>query len=239
MQSLTMPELGNHIVKLGILMNRLYIAVTLVAVSTVSTHAADLVLDEPAIEAAVHDWSGFYLGAQTGLVSGTFEDSFPPAPLASVGANDLGGGSLGIYGGWNGQFDGFVLGLDADVSYVLVSGSGENTADEVMETQLDWTAAVRGRAGVASEDWLFYVAGGVAATHAQVTISSLNGVAEDTLLGWTLGAGIEHAFDENWIGRAEYRYTDYGALGYVVGLADEGEVAFTTHTLTLGIAYRF
>ena len=222
-----------------ILMKRILFGILTLALPVGSAAAADLIVDEPALEAAVGGWEGAYLGVQAGIVGGTFEDSFPPAPLASVGANDLGGGSFGIYGGWNMQIDSIVLGLDAGLSYALVSGSGTNAADEVMIADIDWTASARGRVGYAVDDLLFYAAGGLAAAHASVTISSLDGSAEDTLVGWTVGAGVELAFNENWVGRAEYSYADYGALGYIIGGVDEGEVAFTTHTVSLGVAYKF
>jgi outer membrane immunogenic protein len=223
-----------------ILMKRILLGILALTLPVGSAAAADLIIDEPALEAAVGGWEGAYLGVQTSLVGGTFDDDFPPAPLASVGTNDLGGGSLGIYGGWNAQFDNLVLGVDAGFAYALVSGSGENAGDEVMNANLDWTAAVRGRAGVVADDALLYVAGGLAAAQANVTISSLPGGAEDLLVGWTLGAGAELAFDDHWVGRAEYSYTDYGALGYTITPpGDEGEVSFATHTVSLGIAYRF
>ena len=37
-----------------------------------------------------------------------------------------------------------------------------------------------------------------------------------TLTGWTVGGGIEHAFTQNWIGRAEVRYADFGKSDYVL-----------------------
>lgn len=222
-----------------ILMKRILFGFLILALPVGSAVAADPIVDEPALEAAVGGWQGAYLGVQAGIVGGTFDDEFPPLPLASVGTNDLGGGSLGIYGGWNMQIDSIVLGLDAGLSYALVSGSGTNDGDEVMLADIDWSASARGRVGYAVDDLLIYAAGGLAAAHATISISSLDGAADDTLVGWTLGAGVELALNENWVGRAEYSYADYGALGYVIGDVDEGEVDFNTHTVSLGMAYRF
>ena len=40
----------------------------------------------------------------------------------------------------------------------------------------------------------------------------------DTLTGWTVGAGCEHAWTNHFTTRIEYRYTDYGrASGESVG----------------------
>ena len=38
----------------------------------------------------------------------------------------------------------------------------------------------------------------------------------DTLVGWTIGGGIEAALTRNWLLRGEYRYADYGTQSYTV-----------------------
>lgn len=187
-------------------------------------------------------WQGAYLGFQVGAIGGAFDDTFPPAPLASIDG-DLSGGAVGIYGGWNAQLDSVVLGVDADLNYSNVQGSGPNLGGDTMAANLTWTGAIRGRAGIAADNLLFYVAGGLAAANAKIEITDIIGdtvaTAEDVLLGWTAGAGVEVAFSENWVGRLDYRYSDYGSLDYVVGGIDEGSVALTSHAVTAGIAYKF
>jgi outer membrane immunogenic protein len=106
-----------------------------------------------------------------------------------------------------------------------------------------WSGAIRGRAGIAADNLLFYVAGGLAAARGELAITDLAALpvttADDVLLGWTLGGGVEMTFDENWVARLDYRYSDYGSLDYVVDGIDHGSMAVTTHALTLGVAYRF
>ncbi len=69
-----------------------------------------------------------------------------------------------------------------------------------------------------------------------VTVASFN----NTLIGWTIGAGVEYAFTNNLIGRAEYRYTDFGSedLASVRGFPD-GTLDLSTNDIRLGIAYKF
>jgi outer membrane immunogenic protein len=206
--------------------------------------AADLpIVDEPALQAAMApSWSGAYLGLQVGAVAGTFDDTYPPAPLASIDG-DLAGGTIGVYGGWNAQLESVVLGVDADLNYSTVHGSGANLGGDTMNVDLSWTGSIRGRAGLAADNLLFYVAGGLAAANASIEITDINGAsvasAQDILLGWTAGAGVEVAFSDNWIGRLDYRYSDYGSIDYAVSNIDEGSVALTSHAVTLGVAYKF
>ena len=63
-----------------------------------------------------------------------------------------------------------------------------------------------------------------------------------TLLGWTVGGGIETRLWGNWFGRAEYRYSDYGDVTYnnavlfTTGTYDE---RIRTQTALFGLAYKF
>lgn len=219
------------------------IAVAGIALAS-STAAADLlVIDEVALDAAMAPaWDGAYVGLQVGAVAGTFDDTYPPNPLASIDG-DLAGGTIGVYAGWNAQFDAMVLGVDADLNYSTVQGSGQNPGGDALSADLIWTGAIRGRAGVAADDLLFYVAGGLAAANAALNINDINDIAvasaRDILIGWTVGAGVEMAFTENWVGRLDYRYSDYGSLDYTVDGVGDGSVALSTHAITLGVAYKF
>jgi len=187
-------------------------------------------------------WDGAYLGLQIGAVAGAFDDSYPFNPLAE-NDGDLAGSQIGVYGGWNVQMDTVVVGIDGDLNYANVQGSETNPASETLDVNIGWSGSVRGRAGIAADNLLFYVAAGLAAAYGELEITDGLGLtittADDLLWGWTLGAGVEVAFDENWVGRLDYRYSDYGSLDYVVPGFGDGSVAVNSHALTLGIAYKF
>lgn len=51
-----------------------------------------------------------------------------------------------------------------------------------------------------------------------------------------LGAGVEHAFMDNWTGGLEYRYSDYGSEDFGLGA---GDFDVTEHTVRLGVSYKF
>ena len=73
-----------------------------------------------------------------------------------------------------------------------------------------------------------------------------NGVAvvdfDDTLWGWTIGAGIEYAITNNITTRVEYRYTQFDSQdnGFnFTGLVGSGNTEPEFHTVRAGISYKF
>ena len=64
---------------------------------------------------------------------------------------------------------------------------------------------------------------------------------DETHVGWTVGAGIEHAFTDRWIARAEYRYSDFGSqdLSLAAGLPTETSVDLKAHDIRVGLSYKF
>ncbi|RUW97818.1 porin family protein, partial [Mesorhizobium sp. M2A.F.Ca.ET.037.01.1.1] len=48
-----------------------------------------------------------------------------------------------------------------------------------------------------------------------------------TKAGWTLGAGVEYAFAQNWTTRVEYRYTDSGSSPTIQRLIARGFTRLT------------
>ena len=63
---------------------------------------------------------------------------------------------------------------------------------------------------------------------------------DDSVSGWTLGAGVEYAFTNNLTTRIEYRYTSYDNSG--TNLFDKSfdrghDLDF--HTVRVGVSYKF
>jgi outer membrane immunogenic protein len=132
---------------------------------------------------------------------------------------------------------------------------------------LQWFATFRGRVGLlATPQTLLYATGGLAVgefrySAAATTLTSTvfgpglagttpTGVvltlpvgaaasSTDTRAGWTLGAGVEHKFSQNWSGKLEYLYMDFGSKTYFAGTASQADVSFHDHILRAGINYQF
>jgi len=198
------------------------------------------------------------------------------ASLAGSGTQSgvIGGGQIG----YNWQIQQFVLGVEADIVGTDLKGSSASATRSfgppllpVTVTQtvtvntgrLNWMASFRGRLGLAVDRVLFYGTGGAAVAEfggASATVvngpgiglpagtfTSTNG-GSTTRWGWTLGGGIEWAFNNNWSLAGEYRHTDFGRGAATVNIPDGlgGTFApvntnnrFTVDQATARINYRF
>jgi outer membrane immunogenic protein len=70
----------------------------------------------------------------------------------------------------------------------------------------------------------------------------LTGEINDVMTGWTVGAGVDYAFTDNIIFRAEYRYSDFGSTTqqpFLPLFPNEQEIEFKSHDVRLGLAYKF
>lgn len=201
-----------------------------------STHAADVVVQEPApIEAApmsIFSWTGGYVGIHGGYAwtDADFSDG-----VTTVG-EDFNGGLLGAHAGYNWEMTPtFIGGIEVDVERVW--NSNEYTIlGTAVEAGSDWQGSARLRLGYAMDRTLLFATGGVAFANGFLEVPAVGFDESETFVGWTAGAGIEHAFTDNWIGRIEYRYADFGSEE----IGDSGvDVDLTQHSVRVGISYKF
>jgi len=119
-------------------------------------------------------------------------------------------------------------------------------APDYVQTRIKWEASIRARMGYAFDRLLLYVTGGVAFadierkyyTFGPDTLDSFS----DVRTGWTVGAGAEYAFTQNWSVFGEYRYSDYGHSTYIPPsfLSPFSERHHdTTHGVRVGVNFRF
>ncbi len=213
-------------------------AITSLLIST-SAYAADAIIyQDPAPVAPVShqfDWTGFYLGVNGGYVWTRGSDAGT--------TRHFDGGVLGAHAGYNVQQGNLVFGVEGDIGYTWNRRSWDvNPVPPPVVTATvgtEWQGSIRARVGAAFDRTLVYGTGGVAFTNGFGTLD-VGGVSvteRKTLTGWTIGAGLEHAFTDNWTARAEYRYSDYGRID-LSGIGG-GNPRVTEHTIRAGISYKF
>lgn len=169
------------------------------------------------VEEALHDWSGLYIGLSGGYDFGKTEHGVVGAGLDWSEPFDnegfLGGATLG----WNHQSGNLVFGLESDLSYADIDGELTDCVPSCI-TEINWLGTVRARAGYSLDSVLIFATGGLAVGGAEASSFVPGSGGEDTVVGWTVGAGAEMAISESLSMKAEYLYVDLGDFSY--GLTD-------------------
>jgi outer membrane immunogenic protein len=200
----------------------------------------------PAYVQPIYNWTGFYVGGHLG------------------GAWDGDRGFIGtINGGNDGRFLGgvqvgadyqfapnWVVGIEGQYSWL---GSSNNSvaftgagAGYVYTTNLRGLGSVTGRVGYTWGPALLYVKGGYAYADYSESLT-FGGVPQAFTLnsshhdGYTVGAGLEYMFAQNWSAKAEYMYYDFGKTNFVTPavLTPFGSTRNDEHTFKVGVNYRF
>jgi outer membrane immunogenic protein len=181
--------------------------------------------------APIFSWTGFYVGAefggQFGQNTGYLNNNYTGNSFLSTGSYSTSGVVGGGLVGYNYQINQFVLGVEGDLTgssnqgrhtyNYLASGLDVGFPNASVETQYGFGAGVRGRLGYAIDRTLIYFTGGWAYENINqyynvynYTGNWINSKENNGRSGYTLGGGVEYAFNYNWSARVEYRWSDYG-----------------------------
>ncbi len=235
----------------GDIVKKLFLASALTALTLSAAQAADAVVYEQTPGAsAAYDWSGLYVGAHAGhgWGDGKVQYNGGSNPFSEPNPDGFLGG---IYGGYNHQLSsGLVLGVDADITWhsaddwanrgtATLPPSDPDFADSL---DIQWSGALRAKVGYAVDRWLPYVAAGVSAAKVELgnrDVGSFTDFGKSTFTGWTIGAGVDYAWSDNLLLRAEYRYTDFGDKNIEHPSFFPSTWDLKTHDVRFGIAYKF
>ena len=210
-----------------------------------SASAADMAVKArpPApVAAAAYNWTGFYLGGNIGYGWGQNTNPFvsfvDPGGAVGFGGYFAAGGNVfpnlnpaGVIGGgqigYNWQMNQFVLGAVADFQGADIHSSATVFVDppgvpppsfQTLSQRLDFLGTVRGKAGLAINNFLLYGTGGLAygrvrnsmtfdATPAAAVF--FTGTSSEWRTGWTAGVGGEYGVGP-WSFGLEYLHYDLG-----------------------------
>lgn len=204
--------------------NTLLASVAAIALST-SAFAADLPRRAAPVApapVATFTWAGAYVGLSAGFISNKVNaavdmgegfrdgDSYPTSP-------SNGGGLAGVTLGFNFQNGSLVYGIEADFGVARSSLKKFVDTDNFVRNSLNSFGTLRARIGFALQPrTIVYATGGLAVGHVQSAYhvdfdsdycrSGFSGMKA----GWTVGAGIEHAFRDNITLKVEGLYYDLG-----------------------------
>lgn len=167
----------------------------------------------------MYSWMGPYIGANLGYQWGDVT-GHPTEPSGIAG---------GLQIGYNWQSGQFVFGGEADIQ---ASAADDTFAGWKFSNP--WFGTVRARGGIALNNVLLYVTGGLA--YGRIEGDFLGFSESRTSYGYTLGAGMEVGFTPNWSAKVEYLYLDLADRGFVVTGTSNG---LETSLLRFGVNYRF
>jgi outer membrane immunogenic protein len=106
---------------------------------------------------------------------------------------------------------------------------------------------VTGRIGYTWGPALLYVKGGYAFADNGESLINGGGVpvafalTGDRRNGFTVGAGFEYLFTQNWSAKLEYQFYDFGSSSFTIPtqLAPFGSFRTDDHVVKVGLNYRF
>jgi outer membrane immunogenic protein len=181
-------------------------------------------------------WTGFYLGGNLGYAAASSH--------WTGGAGDFtvspNGFIAGLTAGYNYQTGVWVWGLEGDLDYANLKGTGTAAVCATCTIKDTWLGTLRGRVGYAMGGWLPYFTGGGA--WGNLYASSGNGSATNTKAGWALGTGLEYSWGGAWSSKLEYLYVDLGAAtcaAATCGLPSDAQVSVKANLIRAGLNYRF
>jgi outer membrane immunogenic protein len=224
--------------------------------------------------AAAGAWSGPYAGLFAGYGRGDAGATEPYDGNFGFFYNFTGnpysysvdGALAGAVAGYNWQRGRIVTGIEGEIGYFGLNGSAidpngtaSGTPDTTTTFRSDGYGALNLRLGVVTGGALLYVKGGVAALNARASTidpciappttcgtSTLTMQGSKTMVGWSLGGGVEWALGPRWTAKLDYTYFDFGSIrtAGTVGPAITTEfytqsIDVTAHTVKVGVNYRW
>jgi len=234
----------------GAIMNKLLLASLALIGLTGSALAADMPVKAPIIAPVAQTWTGCYIGGNVGggWAQKRYPDfNLPPAPPSNRDQHDsgvVGGGQIGC----DYQTGPWVFGIQGMFDGSDISGGHAPNKILVESTKIPWVATVTGRIGYALQPAaLLYVEGGgawVRDKHTEFVVGVVDGTADVTRSGWTVGGGLEYRFAPNWSAFVQYNYMGFGTKGVTFSLVPPPgtfvyDIRQNVQTVLFGVNYRF
>jgi outer membrane immunogenic protein len=211
-------------------------------------HAADLApspyyTKAPAYAAPIYNWTGFYIGGHLGGAF-TSDNNFNGL---TTGNNDNGRFLGGVQAGYDYQFaPNWVAGVEGQYSWLSGNVGAVFPGGFAYTNDQRGLGSVTGRVGYTWGPGLVYVKGGYAYSdnNESMTLAGapipfwING---DHRNGYTIGAGLEYMFAQNWSAKVEYQYYNFGSANFITpaALAPFGNFTTDDHVVQVGVNYRF
>jgi outer membrane immunogenic protein len=203
---------------------RIYLLATASSLAMIgAAAAADMAVKAPAMPVPVANWTGFYIGIDGGGARHNFSltENDEGGAVSNSASGFVGGGHIGY--NWQSKY--WLFGLEADAMWAslnrtFTSGNIGLIPSSTTQSGVTWIATGRAREGIALDDTLLYLTGGVALAGVNNGWGDgYNGLprgaccniqTSETRVGWVAGVGAEHMFTQSLSIRSEILYYDLG-----------------------------
>jgi len=166
-----------------------------------------------------YSWAGPYLGGNLGYEWGSVSNN-PANPSGFIG---------GVRAGYNFQNGPWVFGIEGDIQ-----ASGADDTFAPWKFSNPWFGTVRGRAGYAFNNILFYGTAGLA--FGELRAETFGWSESHTTAGWTVGVGAEFGITQNWSAKIEYLFLDLSSSQFAITGVSNG---YSANVVRAGVNYHF
>jgi outer membrane immunogenic protein len=196
--------------------------------------------------AAPYNWTGLYTGAFVGGAHSIWTIDFYRNNNHGHAEESSDGFALGGWVGYNWQVGPhLVYGIEGDLGWTNASQNNQVFDNDHTNSKIGAFGSLRGRVGYAMDRLLIFATAGLAFADISQNIQKGRNAGEQVIwenqtpMGYVIGAGIEYAFDDRWIGRAEYLYSNYGSTTLYNADGNRADFANDMNLLRVGMSYRF
>ena len=223
------------------------VALAIVTPAAAADMGARMPMKAPPMMEPVWNWTGFYIGINGGGGWGRSRWDLLPGGV-SEGSHKPNGGTVGGQIGYNWQFGGWVVGLEAQGNWADFKGSNVSTIfpASTNRTTIDAFGLFTGKVGYAWNNVMLYAKGGAAVESVDyryftTATNVTGGTASETRWGATGGLGLEYAFAPNWSAGVEYNHLFMGRRNVAFSPAPNvsDRIRLDTDVFTGRINYRF
>jgi outer membrane immunogenic protein len=232
-------------------MKRLALGIALSVGAACKALSADLSAPVvPQLPIPAYTWTGIYFGINGGYGLGQVSPMGLYTDAFSAFNFNASGGLAGLTAGAQIQSGHTVLGIEADIDWAKISGSGSGQisfngspiGSATLSSTVSSVSTLRARVGYAADNWLLYVTGGLAATDQTSNLTGPIGFVCGTGAsnsppcsslsslhpGLAAGAGFEYGITANLSAKGEWIWVGAGAVN-----------TLTENMLRAGLNWRF
>jgi outer membrane immunogenic protein len=217
--------------------------ITAAFVPAASALAADLDVPPPPppieeLRSATYDWTGGYVGVMVGssCEDGVFTNVTTSEKFLNAGCGLKAGGLAG----YNIQMDNIVWGVEAGIeSTGVLTRNMQVGAD--FEHSMPFIGRLNARVGYAFDDTLLFITAGGAYAKSELidNVSTTKTKLKANHMGWSVGAGAEHALTDTFRLRMDYLYTHFNDAKYTDACCNIKGGPKREHEVRLSAIYSF